>query len=85
MTHADAATDPLSAFLQYADRLHDLMGARIRAAYEETCPCGGVVHIGDEIPARERGQMLRYWLARHQHCTQPRRDADVDLADRSAP
>lgn len=78
----DATRDPLDAFLRYADRLHEYMA--FQPAYVETCCCGGLVQIGRDVPARERGQLSRHFIARHQHCTQPRRDADIDTdgADR---
>lgn len=62
----------LDKFLAYADRLDDLMGARVRPAYAETCPCGGSVEVGADVPARERGRLTIAFYARHQHCAQER-------------
>lgn len=70
--------DVLGRFIHYADRLDEIMGARTRDAYAETCCCGGSVQIGVDVPARERSQLARHFIARHQHCTRPGRDNDIE-------
>ena len=75
LTPEQEQIDPLGAFLRYADRLHEYMA--FQPAYTETCCCGASVQIGRDVPARERVQTVRHFIARHQHCTQPRRDADI--------
>ena len=73
---SEDARDPLDAFLRYADRLHAYMAHQ--PAYMETCCCGASVQIGQDVPARERVQTVRMFIARHQHCTQPHRTADIE-------
>lgn len=71
--------DTLGKFLAYADRLDSIMRSSVRpASYAETCCCGASVEVGTDVPARERMRLAQHFIARHQHCTQPRREADVD-------
>lgn len=67
-------------FLHYLDRLNGLMkdAERRTRSYTETCCCGASVAVGSDVPARERGRLTNHFIARHQHCTQPR-EADVTL------
>ena len=66
----EASRSPLEQFLAYADKLDDLMGARVRPAYAETCPCGGSVEVGADVPARERARLTGAFHARHRQCTE---------------
>ena len=72
--------DALGRFLDYANRLDSLMGVRHRPAYAETCCCGASCEIGADVEARERRRLANLFIGRHQHCTRPDRNADLDLA-----
>lgn len=72
----------LDKFLRYADQLEELMGARVRAAYAETCTCGAAVEIGVDVEARERRRLANHFIARHQHCPAPAA-ADINLEERT--
>ena len=62
----------LEKFLDYADTLEALMGARVRPAYAETCRCGGQVEIGADVPSRERARLTAAFHARHAACGEDR-------------
>lgn len=82
----DPNADPLTAFINYANRLDSIMRNSVRpAAYAETCCCGATVEIGSEVDVKERRQLARHFIARHQHCTQPGRNADWNATEEASP
>ena len=64
--------DVLDRFVHYADRLDQIMGARARPAYSETCVCGASVEVGVDVPARERSRLTNYFVSRHSQCAYSR-------------
>lgn len=62
------ATDPLGAFLRFADAVQEAHARALRPAYAETCGCGGSVEVGREVSRADLRRIHANFLGRHRDC-----------------
>lgn len=61
--------DALDSFLKFADDMRDIREHYERPSIEITCPCGGSLVVGRDVPAPERKRHALNFRGAHYPCT----------------